>query len=77
VDTALLDGLTAYAQEQVDIRQYRERHFDWLWRHIPTWVTKQEVPKIGKKCFWKIVEPQRSQALKDFNSRIIVSKGQI
>ena len=30
-DTALLDGLTAYAQEQIDIRQHRERYFDWLW----------------------------------------------
>jgi hypothetical protein len=62
----LMEGLTAYAYRQADLRNRLRCHFDHLWHHVDQWKQDPGAVPTVRHWFSSMIEPDKSPWLYNY-----------
>jgi hypothetical protein len=66
VAAPLIEGLTAYAYRQAELRNRLRCHFDYLWRHVDQWKQDPKAVPTVRHWFSSVIEPDKSPWLYNY-----------
>jgi hypothetical protein len=60
VAAPLIEGLSAYAYRQAELRNHLGCHFGYLWRHVDRWNQDPRVVPTVRHWLSSVIEPDKS-----------------